>query len=333
MNKWLPVLGGIVALGIGVYVWAHRYEPLPVSEIPVPLTLQEHAGNVKSVVYTAYHVCSERSELLLEDYTTYNNVEEQRYTATYDSAGNKLSEVYVAESEEDVAAFYEYDSSNRLITITSAYERSKDTIRIEKEYNGQGKVSVEQTYSKAGHKYTTLYVYDDKMRKIGDSCFDNRGALLNYTTYLYNGKGECVEKRQYLSTDTNVGVRTKYEYNHNGCVNRQVELRYINGKMTSECVDQYERNESGKVVNTMRIVNYAGESKPRRVAYDYAYEERGNVSGVMPITRLNMQDSKKKKLFSYKYDKKGNWTEKIQYYVKEGHKVPVRRTVVEISYY
>ncbi len=133
--------------------------------------------------------------------TTANGSVLDRYTYTYDRAGNQLTKHEIIGGAEKGTTAYTYDALNRLLTVTEPIGRS-----------------TAYTYDKAGNRETETVVHSDA---------STGGKVMTVNTYAY-------DTRNRLTTITakvnNVLTKaTSYTYDSNGNQLKTVVKAYQNG--------------------------------------------------------------------------------------------------------
>lgn len=143
-------------------------------------------------------------------------VETERRISTsksYNENGYLTEElIYNSDGSEDSRLIYRYDDKNRIIETQIYNDNNPNPEKTLYIYNRNGKQTDMTDYNKDGSvKYKSSYVYDDKGNSIEEKyCYDGKSCTT--VKQKYDEKGRIIELSTYES-DGSLFVKKKFTYN------------------------------------------------------------------------------------------------------------------------
>lgn len=239
--------------------------------------------NISSSHYwrnTTYDALMRPVEILTHsDFITIENILWEVWTAetiAYDENSNVIKS-NVTDGYRFADSAYEYDSSNRIVKITSRRNGVATPFEWRFFYDLAGqKSAVNATYGTLSPYYNTTYSYDSRGNLIGQITNSNAAgaAAIHRYEYSYDAMSRIVLSQEDMVAG-GYGTVTSYEYDEIGQLIRFV----VNGDWTELSYDSVGNRELMTTANYS--VTYAYDPNNRLISTSdgttYAYDENGNM--------------------------------------------------------
>ncbi len=218
----------------------------------------------------------------------------QKYSYTYDAAGNELTYTYERDGILIDASVYTYDDAGNKLEkyhngsygvytydgagneLTVSFYENDDTLKME----------VKNTYDAAGKKLAvisygsdstitkqTRYLYDQEGNKLSYTVYDGDDNILNWCEYTYDEKGNELTANVYDNAIPDVvklTTRREHTYDEEGNILARVETYYHDDGNEDKIM--YTFDEHGNMLTYDGFVD--GEHTIEE--YSYVYDEFGN---------------------------------------------------------
>jgi hypothetical protein len=255
-------------------------------------------GNVAHLTQKYYELVAEEGKDTAE--AQYQSTD-RNYEVDYTTKGNiSAATFYTKGASVEYNFIFKYDNAGNKIQETWFNEEGNLDSRITRKFSNNGFLMEMKKYDDTTAEYTDKYVYDvDPVgRPLKITHYDGGNALVESTTYIYDGYGNAIEEhnfdakgkelRKTLCTyDSRHLVTARDIYNGDGSMQSKAKFTYeYRGKLSGEQI--FDNN--GKLVEKNT----------------YVYNDQGDKIEWTSFDRTGFVAYKY--TYTYEYDANGNWT-------------------------
>ncbi|MDQ3111323.1 MAG: hypothetical protein M3R17_15660 [Bacteroidota bacterium] len=281
-------------------------------------TSENLKGNVAHLTQKYYEIVKEEGKDTVEN--PYQNAD-RNYDVSYTPKGGiSNATVYFTGAKVEYNFNFKYDNAGNKIQETWFNEEGNLDSRITRKFSNNGFLMEIKKYDDTTAEYIDKYVYevDPVGRPLKITHYDGENALIESTTFLYDGYGNAIEEHSFdakgkelrktlCSYDSRHLVTAKDIYNGDGSLQSKAKFTYeFRGKLSGEQI--FDNN--GKLVEKNT----------------YVYNDQGDKTEWTSFDRTGFVAYKY--TYSYEYDANGNWVRCKEF--KAG--VPAFVTVREVKY-
>lgn len=235
----------------------------------------------------------------------------------FDTAGNISLETYYDGGYTRVGGKKFYYASGKLVsthllesfiykeTDTLLYDASGVIVKQVKEVTnnhipirrlstqfsrGKPQLKMEEDLLEDKINWKDTFQWSDDLKKLEKTGFDGKGAVVFYSSYVYNDRGDELEYRRY-DADKKLVKESFHEYDAKGKTLKYTEQPTGKTLLT----EKYSYNDKGKKI---RLECFEGGEIPNRT-YIYSYNENGDLALVVRMDGDGKVN--RKTYYSYEY--------------------------------
>jgi len=253
-----------------------------------------------------------------------NDYKESKSTYNYDLNENLIFIKTINTDSSFSTQKYKYNS-NGLVSESEHFDSDfpKEIIKSEKIYDSIGNIIEIKNYDEYGADYGTLFVYDNKNRKI---------KSINHSPFIWvktktgskqkrTDKGNNQISREFVYDKKDRIIQAKYynpdfDDNNTPALYKKVKYVYTNDLLTNQYF--YDRNDSITSFTKFEFDNKKRKTKessifPKYPKYNLIIEYSYDENNILP-TKLIYSKEKQKAVvdFEHVFDKQNNWIKQVK---------------------